>query len=200
VISLAPALAGSRASSAIYGVDGYGGLCVSAASFLGGWAIKSNAAQSLTRGAVIAQANQGYQGRSPRWILKITTTGGSYSANNSGCGTIGGGADVRENDHDCEMAAIAGCLGSNATDAMDGLVYWSDSDPTNDITRNNCPTNDNSCHAYPSFTGAYWHWFESWANHGHSRDDAYTTLGDWQTSTGCNPRSPGTCIGQFGLK
>jgi hypothetical protein len=199
VVSLAPALAGSRASSALYGVDGYGGFCSSLVGWLAGWSLKNNGAQSLTRGAVTGQANAGYQGKSPRWILKITTTGGSYSANNDGCGTFWGGTTVREDDNDCEMGALSGCLGYSSSDDLDGLLYWSDSDPTNNTAGNNCPTGDHSCHYYSSYTGAYWHWFESWANHSHSRDDAYTTLGDWQNSGGCYTRSPGTCVGQYGL-
>jgi hypothetical protein len=134
------------------------------------------------------------------------STGGSYSANNDGCGTLWGGTTVREDDNDCEMGVLAGCLGYSSSDDMDGLVYWSDTDPTNNTGANGCNTTDtydgngvSSCHYYSQYSGAYWHWFTSWANHSHSRDDAYTTLGDWQSTSGCYTRSPGTCVGQYGL-
>jgi len=206
VVSLAPALVGSRASSALYGVDGYSTVCSSIISALGGFGLENNGAQSLTRGNVIAAANQGYAGKSPIWILKVTSTGGSYSANNDGCGTLWGGVTVREDDYDCEMGALAGCLGYSNSDDMDGLLYWSDSDPTNNTGANGCNTTDTndgngvtSCHYYSQFTGAYWHWFTSWANHSHSRDDAYNTLGDRQSASGCYFRTPGTSVGQYGL-
>jgi hypothetical protein len=206
VVSLAPALAGSRASSALYGVDGYGGFCSSLVGWLAGWDLKNNGAASLTRGAVTGQASGGYQGRSPIWILKVVSTGGSYSANNDGCGTLWGGTTVREDDDDCEMGVLAGCLGYSNSDDMDGLLYWSDEDVTNNTGANGCNSSDtydgngvSSCKYYGQYSGAYWHWFTSWANHSHSRDDAYTTLGDKQTTSGCVYRSPGTCVGQFGL-
>jgi hypothetical protein len=196
VLSIAPALAGSRASSALYGVDGFGNFCTSLVSWLAGWAIKDPAAQSLTRGAVIGEANKGYAGRSPRWIDKITTTGGGGSANNNHS------ASVNEHDNDTSMGALASCLGYSSSDDMDGLLYWSDSDPTNNTAANGCPTSDHSCHYYAQFSGSYWHWFESWANHSHSRDDAYTTTGDWASCSAggcvCYFRSPGTCIAQTG--
>ncbi|MGO8991842.1 MAG: hypothetical protein ACLQVI_00835 [Polyangiaceae bacterium] len=206
IVSLAPALTGSRASSALYGVDGYSGWCSTLVGWLAGFALKNNGAQSLTRGTVTGQANEGYAGRSPIWILKVMSTGGSWSANNDGCGTLTGGTTVREDDNDCEMGLLAGCLGYSNADDMDGLVYWSDTDPTNNTSSNGCNTYDtydgngvSSCHYYSQYSGAYWHWFTSWANHSHSRDDAYTTLGDWQTASGCYERSPGTCVGQYGL-
>jgi hypothetical protein len=196
IIAIAPALAGSRASSALYGVDGYSNFCTSLVSWLAGWAIKDAAAQSLTRSAVIGEANKGYAGRSPIWFDKITTTGGSGSANNNWY------SSVNEHDNDTSMGALATCLGYSSSDDMDGLVYWSDSDPTNNTGANGCPSSDHSCHYYSQFTGAYWHWFESWANHSHSRDDAYTTAGDWGScsSSGCLCfyRTPGTCIGIAG--
>ena len=197
ILSLAPALAGSRASSALYGIDGYGNFCSSLVSWLAGWAVKDPAAQSLTRSAVIGEANKGYAGRSPQYINKITTTGGSGSANNNW------NTSVNEHDNDSSMGALASCLGYSSSDDMDGLLYWSDSDPTNNTGANGCPSGDHSCHYYSQFSGLYWHWFESWANHSHSRDDAYTTLGDWGncTSSGCTCyfRSPGTCLGTSGL-
>lgn len=193
VVAIAPALGGSRAASALYGVDGYSNFCTTLVSWLGGWALKNNGAQSLTRSAVIGEANKGYAGRSPIWLLKVTTTGGSGSANNNWYD------GVDEHDNDSAMGALAGCLGYGSSDDMDGLLYWSDSDPTNNTAANNCPTSDHSCHYYAQFTGSYWHWFESWANHSHSRDDAYTTHGDWQSAGGCYTRSPGTCVGQYGL-
>jgi hypothetical protein len=206
VVAVAPALAGSRAASALYGVDGYGNFCTGLVSWLAGWALKSNGAASLTRGSVVGQANAGYAGRAPSWILKVPSTGGSWSANNDGCGTFWGGVTVREDDNDCAMGALAGCLGYGNSDDMDGLVYWSDADPTNNTGGNGCNSSDtndgsgvSSCKYYGQFSGAYWHWFTTWANHSHSRDDAYTTLGDWQSASACVTRSPGTCVGQYGL-
>ena len=164
IFSLAPALAGSRASSALYGVDGYSGWCSTLVSWLAGWAIKNNGAQSLTRGSVIGEANAGHQGRSPIWINKQTTTGGSWSANNDGCGTLWNGVTVREDDNDCAMGALAVCLGYSNSDDMDGLLYWSDSYSTNNTSANGCNTTDtydgngvNSCHYYSQFTGNYKH-------------------------------------------
>ncbi len=205
VTTLAPALAGSKASSALYGVDGIGNICTSIIGGLGGFGLKNNGAQSLTRGSVVSAANQGYAGRSPIWLLKVPSTGGSYSANNDGCGTFWGGTTVREDDNDCLMGALAGCLGYSNSDDMDGLLYWSDTDPTNNTSANGCNSSDTydgnarSCQYYSQFTGAYWHWITTWANHSHSRDDAYNTLGDWQSSGGCYTRSPGTCVGQYAL-
>jgi hypothetical protein len=212
IVSVAPALAGSRSASALYNVDGYGNFCTSFVSWVGGSTLKNAGALSLTRGAVIGEANKGYQGRSPIWLLKITTTGGSASANNAGCvpvfgcGWSGGSVNVNEHDNDENMGILAGCEGYGSSDDMDGLLYWSDSDPTNNTSANGCNTNDTaygsghtSCHYYSQFSGAYWHWFTSWANHSHSRDDAYTTLGDHQSTAGCYFRSPGTCVGQYGL-
>jgi hypothetical protein len=198
--TIAPALAGSRASSALYGTDGYGGWCTSLASWLAGWAFKNNGAASLTRGSVIGEANKGYAGRSPQWLLKITSTGGGGSANNNN------NTGVNESDNDSSMGALACCLGypnswwnpctNSGNDDMDGLLYWSDTDPTNNTSGNGCGS-DGTCKYYSQFTGAYWHWAETWANHSHSRDDAYTTVGDWQSSTQCYWRSPGTCVGQY---
>jgi hypothetical protein len=212
VISLAPALAGSRSSSALYGADGYGNFCTSFVSWVGGASLKNNGASSLTRGTVVAQANAGYAGRSPVNVYKVVTTGGTASANNAGCipvlgcGYSSGSINVKEHDNDEDMGLLAGCEGYGSSDDMDGLVYWSDSDPTNNISANGCNTTDTSygrgvtsCHYYSQFTGSYIHWFTSWANHSHSRDDAYTTLGDWQSTAGCYFRSPGTCVGQYGL-
>jgi hypothetical protein len=206
VVSVAPTLAGSRAASALYGVDGYGNFCTSLASWLAGWALKNNGAASLTRGTVVGQANAGYAGRSPMWILKVPSTGGSWSANNDGCGTLWNGVTVREDDNDCAMGVLAGCLGYSNSDDMDGLVYWSDADPTNNTGANGCNTSDtndgsgvSSCKYYGQYSGAYWHWFTTWANHSHSRDDAYTSDGDWQSANGCVTRSPGTCVGQYAL-
>jgi hypothetical protein len=204
IVSLAPALVGSKASSALYGVDGQSTVCTSIISALGGFGLENNGAQSLTRGNVLAAASSSDAGKSPIWFLKIVTTGGSYSANNDGAGTLWGGTTVREDDEDLEMGALAGCLGYSNSDDMDGLLYWSDSDPTANTSGNGCNTSDtndgkvNSCHYYAQYSGAYWHWLTSWANHSHSRDDAYNTLGDHATATTCMTRSPGTCVA-FGI-
>jgi hypothetical protein len=215
VISLAPALVGSRSSSALYGVDGYGNFCTSFVSWVAGATLKDNGAASLTRGTVIGQANVGYAGRSPVNLYKVTTTGGSASANNAGCipvfgcGWSSGSINVNEHDNDEDMGLLAGCEGYGSSDDMDGLLYWSDSDPTGNSTPSNgagCNTYDTaygngvtSCHYYSQYSGNYIHWFTSWANHSHSRDDAYTSEGDWQSIYGCYFRSPGTCVGQYGL-
>jgi hypothetical protein len=194
IVAIAPALAGARAASALYGIDGYGNFCTSLVGALAGWAIRDAAAQSITRSAVLGEANKGYAGRSPIWFLKITTTGGGGSANNNSS------SGVNEHDNDTAMGLLAGCLGYSSSDDMDGLLYWSDSDPTNNTGANGCPSGDRSCHYYSQFTGLYWHWFESWANHSHSRDDAYTTNGDINACSGngctCYYRTPGTCVGQ----
>jgi len=154
VVSVAPTLAGSRAASALYGVDGYGNFCTSLASWLAGWALKSNGAASLTRGTVVGQANAGYAGRSPLWILKVPSTGGSWSANNDGCGTLWNGVTVREDDNDCAMGVLAGCLGYSNSDDMDGLVYWTDADPTNNTGANGCNTTDTATSARRSCRGS----------------------------------------------
>ena len=192
VIAIAGSLAGSRAASALYGIDGYSNFCTTLVRWLAGWYFKDAAASSLTRSSVIGEANKGYAGRSPIWINKITTTGGGGSANNNNS------VAVNEHDNDGNMGALVGCLGYNSSDDTDGLIYWSDSDPTNNTGGNGCP-GDHSCHYYSQFSGSYWHWIESWANHSHSRDDAYRTLGDWQTPSGCYFRTPGTCVGQYGV-
>ena len=195
IVTVSPALVGSRASSALYG-QGYGNFCSGLVSWLAGWAFQNNGAASLTRNAVTGEANKGYAGRSPTWMLKVVTTGGSCSANNNSfwCGT-----SVSESDNDSQMGALSGCLGYDSNDDLDGLLYWSDEDPTTNTGANGCPSGDHSCHYQSQYSGAYWHWFESWANHSHTRDDAYVTRGDWQSTSGCNTRSPGTCVGQYGL-
>jgi hypothetical protein len=197
IVTLAPALAGSRAASALYGVDGYSNFCTSLVSWLAGWAFKNAGAASLTRGTMLGEANKGYQGRSPIWLLKVPSTGGSCSANNA-CNHwyCTCGSNVYEQDNDDSMGALAGCLGYGSSDDMDGLIYWSDADPTNNTSGNGCPSGS-MCHYYGQYSGAYWHWFATWANHSHSRDDAYTTQGDWQSTGGCFTRSPGTCVGQY---
>jgi hypothetical protein len=129
VVSIAPALAGSRAASALYGVDGYSNFCTTLVSWLAGWTIKDPAAQSLERGAVLGEANKGYAGRSSIRFLKVTTTGGGGSANNNSSHA------VDEHDNDSYMGALASCLGYSSSDDMDGLIYWSDSDPTNNTAR-----------------------------------------------------------------
>ena len=109
ILSIAPALAGSRASSALYGIDGYSNFCSSLVSWLAGWAIKDPAAQSLTRSAVIGEAAKGYAGRSSQWINKITTTGGSGSANNNWS------TSVNEHDNDSSMGAMRVSASSQVT-------------------------------------------------------------------------------------
>jgi hypothetical protein len=209
VVTLSPALAGSRSSSALYGVDGYGGWCSTLVSWLAGWSLKNNGAQSLTRGAVVGEANKGYQGRSPRWLLKVVSTGGGGSANNAGVdpvfGTCGWGSGicVDERDNDFKMGALSGCLGYSSSDDTDGLLYFSDEDPTSNTAANGCYNDsaygNTTCKYYSQYSGAYWHWFTSWGNHSHTRDDAYVTKGDWNSTSGCYYRSPGTCVGQYGL-
>ncbi len=207
VVTLAPALTGSKVASYLYGVDGVSPsgpwYCNNPLGHFVSWLVgltqKNNGAASLTRGAVTGEANKGYAGRSPRWLLKVVTTGGSGSANNSN------NTSVSESDNDSNMGMLGCYMGYSSSDDMDGLLYWSDSDPTNNTGGNGCNTSDtayggdNSCHYYSQYSGAYWHWFTSWANHSHSRDDAYNTLGDWQTTNGCYTRTPGTCVGQYGL-
>jgi hypothetical protein len=199
VAALSPALAGSRASSALYGMDGYSNFCTSLVSWLAGWAFKNNGAQSLTRSAVIGEANKGYAGKSTVRFNKVVTTGGSCSANNNSfwCGT-----SVSESDNDGNMGSLASCLGYSSSDDTDGLLYWSDEDPTAYTTTTTTDPNyrgcvNGHCKYYAQFTGDYRHWFESWANHSHTRDDAYVTKGDWQSTSGCYTRSPGTCVGQY---
>jgi hypothetical protein len=193
---VSPALVGSKAASTLYGDGlGSGSLCSSFVSWIAGWFIKDNGTASLTKSTVIAEAAKGYAGKSPITMYKIVTTGGSGSANNNWT------TSVDEHDNDSSMGALAGCMGSSSSDDMDGLLYWSDEDPTsaNPATGGaGCPAGDHSCHTYAGWTGSYRHWIESWANHSHTRDDAYTTLGDRATATTCVYRSPGTCLGQFG--
>ena len=83
VVTSSGALAGARSSSALYGVDGASNFCTTLVSWVIGWALKDPGSQSLTRGSVIGEANNGMAGKSPRWFNKMTTTGGSGSCNNN---------------------------------------------------------------------------------------------------------------------
>jgi hypothetical protein len=210
VISIAPTLAGSRSASALYG-QGYGNFCTTLVSWAGGFGLKDTGAASLTRSSITGSGNQGNYGRSPVNLYKVPSTGGSCSADNN-CGDFtcsffeGCGASVNEHDNDTNMGALATCEGYSSSDDMDGLVYWSDADPTNNTSANGCNTTDTaygsghtSCIYYSQFTGAYIHWFTTWANHSHSRDDAYTYQYGIQSTGGCMYYSPGTCVGQYGL-
>ena len=193
-ISVEGALAGSRASSALYNVDGQGNWVTGFISWLAGtfgWDLKSPAAWSLTRGCVINEAAAGHQGHSPRWFLKVTTTGGCGSCNNNGAWFCSTG--VNEHDNDTEMGAVCSSVGYSDDDDSDGLVWMYDSDPTSN------PNGSNGGKYNGNYTGYYWHWIASWANHSHGRDDAYTTLGDWNSTSGCYYRSPGTCVAQYGF-
>jgi hypothetical protein len=205
VSAIAPALTGSYASSVLYNQMNANGawycnnpITNGLIDIFGRWALGSNGAMSLTRGTVLGEANKGYAGRSDHWFDKIVSYGGSGSANNNN--QIG----VNESDNDGEMGALACYLGYSSGDDMDGLLYWSDSDPTNDTNNNGCNTSDtayggtNSCHYYSQFTGLYWHWFTTWANHSHSRDDAYAQVwypGCYNLTNGWRAPAPGGCVG-----
>ncbi|HXU73548.1 MAG TPA: hypothetical protein VN947_29720 [Polyangia bacterium] len=198
VLSVQGALAGARSASALYNVDGQGNWVTGFVSWIAGvlgWENRSTGAASLTRGAVLGEANNGFAGHSPVWFMKVTTTGGSCSANNSGSGgEFWCGTGVDEHDNDFELGAACASVGYSSDDDCDGILWMYDSDPTafTDSSRNGGKYRS-------QYVGYYWHWFASWANHSHGRDDAYTTLGDWQNTSGCYTRSPLTCVGQFGL-
>jgi hypothetical protein len=194
IISDQGALAGARSASALYNVDGQGNWVTGFVSWLSGtlgMELKSNGAWSLTRGNVNNEAALGRQGHSPKWFYKITTSGGGCSANNNGswefCGT-----GVDEHDNDLKMGAACASVGYSSDDDSDGILWNYDTDPTSNTG------NGGGKYNY-RYTGAYWHWISSWANHSHGRNDAYTTKGDWMTSSGCYTRSPGTCIAMYGL-
>ena len=184
-VASAGALAGSRAASALYGVDGQSNFCTTLVSWLAGWALKDVGNASLTRSAMLGEANNGRAGKSPRWIYKVTTAGGSGSTNNNGRD------GVQENSNDVKMAALVGCVGYSSDDDSDGVLWMYDSDPSSN------PSGSNGGKYVSPYTGYYWHWISSWANHSHSRNDAYVKKYGFQTNTGCYYISPGTCIGQY---
>lgn len=184
-VSDSGALAGSRASSALYGTDGASNFCTTLISWVAGWALKSTGNASLTRGTLIGEANNGKAGKSPRWIYKVTTAGGSGSANNSGKDS------VKEDSNDSKMGLLTACVGYSSDDDTDGVLWQYDSDPTSN------PGGSNGGKYRSQYTGYYWRWVPSWANHSHNRNDAYVKKYGFQSYTGCYYISPGTCIGQY---
>jgi hypothetical protein len=184
-VSDSGALAGSRAASALYGTDGASNFCTTLISWVAGWAFKSTGNASLTRGTLIGEANNGKAGKSPRWIYKVTTAGGSGSANNSGKDS------VKEDANDSKMGILTSCVGYSSDDDTDGVLWQYDSDPTSN------PGGSNGGKYRAQYTGYYWHWIPSWANHSHNRNDAYVKKYGFQNYTGCYYISPGTCIGQY---
>jgi hypothetical protein len=185
VVTDAGALAGSKAASALYGVDGASNFCTSLVSWLSGWYFKDTGNASLTRGTVLGEANNGKAGKSPIWVNKITTAGGSGSANNNHS------VSIAESRNDTSMGLLAGCIGYSADDDTDGILWMYDSDPTAN------PSSSNGGKTRSQYTGYYWHWFGSWANHSHNRNDAYVKIDGFQTTAGCSTRAPGTCMGQY---
>lgn len=179
------ALAGARSASALYGVDGASNFCTTLVSWLAGWALKDTGNASLTRGTVLGEANNGKAGKSPKWVNKITTTGGGGSCNNNWYDGIA------ESVNDGKMGALCGCVGYSSDDDTDGVLWMYDNDPVANTA------NSNGGKYRSQYTGYYWHWFASWGNHSHNRNDAYVKKYGWQTSSGCTTISPGTCIGQY---
>jgi hypothetical protein len=184
-VASAGALAGSRAASALYGTDGASNFCTTLISWVAGWALKSAGNASLTRGALLGEANNGRAGKSPKWLYKVTTSGGSGSANNSGKDS------VKEDVNDSKMGLLAGCVGYSTDDDTDGVLWMYDSDPTAS------PSTSNGGKYRAQYTGYYWRWVPSWSNHSHNRNDAYVKKYGFQSYTGCYYISPGTCIGQY---
>jgi hypothetical protein len=184
-VTSAGALAGAKSASALYGIDGASNFCTSLVSFLAGWALKNPGSQSLTRGSVIGEARNGLAGKSPRWVLKITTTGGGGSCNNNFIDSIA------ESVNDTPLGALCGCVGFSSSDDTDGILWQFDTDPTSN------PSASNGGKQRAEYTGLYWHWVASFANHSHNRNDAYVRKYGLQNSSGCFAISPGTCIGQF---
>ena len=98
---------------------------------------------------------------------------------------------ISESVNDTKMGLLCGCVGYSSDDDTDAIVWQYDSDPTSN-------TGGSNGGKYRSqYTGYYWHWVASWANHSHSRNDAYVVKYGYQTATACYPISPGTCVGQF---
>jgi hypothetical protein len=184
-VTSAGALAGARSASALYGTDGASNFCTTLISWVAGWALKSTGNASLTRGAVIGEANNGKAGKSPRWIYKVTTAGGSGSANNNSRDS------VQESTNDSKMGILVGCIGYSSDDDSDGVLWSYDMDPTSN------PAGSNGGKYRSQYTGYYWHWISSWANHSHNRNDAYVKKYGFQSYSGCYYISPGTCIGQY---
>jgi len=184
-VSNSGALAGSRAASALYGTDGASNFCTTLISWVAGWAFKSTGNASLTRGTLIGEANNGKAGKSPRWIYKVTTAGGSGSANNSGRDSI------KEDVNDSKMGILTGCVGYSSDDDTDGVLWQYDTNPTSN------PSGSNGGKYRSQYTGYYWSWIPSWANHSHNRNDAYVKKYGFQNYSGCYYISPGTCIGQY---
>ncbi len=184
-VTLAGALAGAKSASALYGVDGASNFCTTLVGAAAGWAFRDPGSASLTRGSMIGEANNGKAGKSPRWIYKTTTSGGRGSCNNASV------RSVRESTNDFSMGLLCGCIGYSRDDDADGIVWQYDSDPTSD------PEGSNGGKYRAQFTGYYWRWLATWANHSHSRNDAYVARYGAQTHDACNAFAPGTCIGQF---
>jgi hypothetical protein len=184
-VASAGALAGSRAASALYGMDGASNFCTTLVSWVAGWALKDPGTASLTRATLLGEANNGRAGKSPRWIYKITTTGGSGSANNNSQESI------QESINDLKMGTLVGCVGYSQDDDSDGVLWSKDSDPTSN------PNGSNGGKYLAQYTGYYWHWIESWANHSHNRNDSYVKKYGFQSNSGCYYIAPGTCIGQY---
>ncbi len=184
-VTSAGALAGAKSASALYGIDGASNFCTSLVSWVAGWALKNPGTQSLTRSSVIGEARNGLAGKSPRWVLKVTTTGGSGSCNNNFTDSIA------ESVNDTPLGLLCGCVGFSSSDDTDGILWQFDTDPTSNPSGSNCGK------LRAEYTGMYWHWVASFANHSHSRNDAYVRKYGFQGSNFCFPISPGTCVGQF---
>jgi len=184
-VTSAGALAGAKSASALYGIDGASNFCTSLVSWVAGWALKTPGTQSLTRSSVIGEARNGLAGKSPRWVLKITSTGGSGSCNNN---FVDG---IAESVNDSKLGLLCGCVGFSSNDDTDGVLWQFDTDPTSN------PSASNGGKLRSEYTGYYWHWVASFANHSHNRNDAYVSKYGYQSASFCYPISPGTCVGQY---
>lgn len=184
-VSLQGALAGAKSASALYGVDGASNFCTSVVSWLAGWALKDDGSASLTRGTILGEANAGKAGKSPKWVLKVTTAGGSGSCNNNAYDSVGSFTN------DTALGTLCGCIGYSSDDDADGILWMYDTDPTSN------PSGSNGGKYRAQYTGYYWHWVSSWANHDHGRNDAYAQKYGVQSNQGCYTKAPGTCIGQY---
>lgn len=186
---LAGALAGAKSASALYGVDGASNFCTSLVSWLARWAIADAGTASLTRGTVIGEANNGKAGKSGRWLYKVTTTGGGGSCNNNGAY-----ASVNEHVNDTGLGTLCGCIGYSTDDDSDGILWMYDTDPTSNTA------GSNGGKYRSQYTGYYWHFSASKANHSHNRNDAYARTKGLQNYTGCVSAVPGSCVGQYGIE